>query len=320
MEWFVSQLGEEVVARYCERHDTAPLGRAVYGTPKWPKTVSKAGRDIPVPTEFRNTVAMLKHHGITVRHNLMTHGPEIVTPDGVVVVAERAENAGVAFIRDLARKYNLQIAAVEDHLQMLLGSGAYHPVAQWLTSQQWDGRDRLEELLSSLTLAKDFAPDLSLVLLRTWLVTAVKAATVPAGARQGVAAQGVLVLQGPQDANKTRWFESLCPQESNWFKDGLILDPTSRDSVQTATRYWLAELGELDATFRKADIARLKSFITEKADTYRSAYDRREEQHARRTVFCGSVNPSPYLVDNTGNRRFWTVPVTVCNPDPSRLA
>jgi putative DNA primase/helicase len=70
---------------------------------------------------------------------------------------------------------------------------------------------------------------------------------------------------------------------------------------------WLVELGEVDATFRKADIAHLKAFLTKDTDVLRLAYARKTSEFARRTVFFASVNQEDYLNDPTGNRRFWTI-------------
>lgn len=87
----------------------------------------------------------------------------------------------------------------------------------------------------------------------------------------------------------------------------MLLKPDDKDSVKQATSYWLVELGELDSTFRRADIAQLKAFITQDSDVFRKPYARRESCFARRTVFFGSVNPREFLHDSTGNRRYWTI-------------
>jgi putative DNA primase/helicase len=125
----------------------------------------------------------------------------------------------------------------------------------------------------------------------------------------GVSAHGVLVFQGEQYVGKTKWFKNLVPAELDVLKDGLILRPDSRDSIMLCVSNWLVELGELDATFRKADIAALKSWLTKDRDELRRAYDRRESHYPRRTVFFASVNPKNYLHDDTGNRRYWTIEV-----------
>ena len=86
------------------------------------------------------------------------------------------------------------------------------------------------------------------------------------------------------------------------------LRPEDKDSVKQAVSNWLVELGELDATFKKSDIAQLKGFITRDRDVIRMPYARKESSFARRTVFFGSVNPREFLNDPTGNTRFWTIP------------
>jgi hypothetical protein len=96
---------------------------------------------------------------------------------------------------------------------------------------------------------------------------------------------------------------------------GLMLRPDDRDSVKQAVSYWLVELGELDATFRKSDIAQLKAFITRDRDTLRRAYAKLESHYARRTVFFASVNPRQFLHDPTGNRRYWTISCSAIDHD-----
>ena len=56
----------------------------------------------------------------------------------------------------------------------------------------------------------------------------------------------------------------------------------------------IVELGELDATFRKSDIASLKSFITSDRDVLRRPYARLESEFARRTVFLHRLTQSNF--------------------------
>jgi len=44
-------------------------------------------------------------------------------------------------------------------------------------------------------------------------------------------------------------------------------------------------------------------------DEFRRPYQSAQEKFDRRTVFAGTVN-EPYLVDPTGNSRYWTIPLT----------
>ena len=60
-------------------------------------------------------------------------------------------------------------------------------------------------------------------------------------------------------------------------------------------------------------MARLKGFITSDRDKLRRPYARSDSEYQRRTVFCASVNDHAFLVDATGNTRFWTIPVTSIN-------
>jgi len=125
----------------------------------------------------------------------------------------------------------------------------------------------------------------------------------------------VLVLQGRQLLGKTSWFQALIPDEM--LRDSVILtghhlDPANKDSLTTAIKHSIVEIGELDSTFRK-DIARLKGFLTSDKDKVRRPYARTNSEYQRRTVFCASVIEETFLVDPTGNSRFWTLPVVEIN-------
>ena len=71
---------------------------------------------------------------------------------------------------------------------------------------------------------------------------------------------------------------------------------------------WLVEVAELDA-FRRTDVARIKQFLSLRADRYRAAYGRNVKELPRCCVFFGTCNQMDFLQDTTGNRRFWPVDV-----------
>ena len=93
-----------------------------------------------------------------------------------------------------------------------------------------------------------------------------------------------------------------------WFAEGLSLDLKSKDDIIKATSAWIAELGELDSTLKREQ-ASLKAFITLTEDRVRAPYAREPSYIPRRTSFCATVNPETFLKDETGDRRFWVVPL-----------
>ena len=259
----------------------------------------------------QNTRALLDFYAVQVRYNLMRHALEVEVPV-FKPNAERAANATLAWVENRAADHGLARKPILSHLVEM--AREYHPALAWVQSRAWDGVDRVEALVDTLELAATARePEFRRELVRRWLLGA--AASILPEFEGVFAAQGVLVLQGAQGKGKTRWVRSLVPAASPWVLTGRRIDPSSKDSVQIATAVWLVELGELDATFRRADIAALKAFTTQESDTLRTAYDRREERIARRTVFVASVNEPEYLVDTTGNRRWWTLPIERCNAD-----
>ena len=253
-----------------------------------------------------NVADVCQRLGITVRYNVISKEEEILIP-GAGFSLDNKQNASLAWLISECAKFRMPVDRVPDFITYLADQNLYNPVAQWITSTPWDGQDRLTDLLETVQ-AKDEASDprigqMKRAFITRWMISAIAGAFRPTG----VSAHGVLVFQGAQYVGKTKWFKQLVPQELGLLKDGMLLRPDDRDSVMKCVSNWLVELGEIDATFRKSDVAALKSFLTSDRDVLRRAYARKESAFARRTVFFASVNPKNYLHDETGNRRYWTI-------------
>lgn len=180
----------------------------------------------------------------------------------------------------------------------------YNPILEKLRESPWDGEHRLDEVYSLLGLADD--DTLSRTLVYKWLLQTV--ALLFNDTEQPFGAEGVLVLNGPQGAGKTSFFRHLALDPA-WFLEGGTIKDNDKDTVRRVVTHWITELGEVESTL-KSDISALKAFITNSRDTYRLPYGRFDRRTPRRTSLCATCNSDRYLIDPTGNRRFWSVPIT----------
>lgn len=258
---------------------------------------------------WENLEWLLDQYGITARYNEISKDV-VVTIPGRDYGVDAAANCSLAEVSSLCARNGMPKGDVGDYIKLIGVANRYNPAAEFITSRPWDGVSRIYDLVDTLTTPQGFDRSMVLMMVRRWLISAVAAVMKPTG----FWSKGVLVLQGDQSLGKTSWFKALLPPTMrDLVKDGATIDPSNKDSVTTAIGHWMVELGELDATFRKADIARLKSFISSDVDMLRRPYDRLESKYQRRTVFFASVNPKHFLADDTGNVRWWTIPVTGVN-------
>lgn len=293
-------------------HKVAPMGGAGYllgmgynssfmGFPD----ISPKGR---VKSTYANFLRLIEESEVTVRFNEMKHETEIDVPGCEFYPGDELDSA-VTVLESLAGATDFPTGNIERFIKLHAQRNSYHPVKEWIESQKWDGIDRISLLVDSLDSERR---DLTEIFITRWMIAAIAGLYE----KHGVIAQGMPVLQGPQNAGKSRWIAALVEGNGEFAKGGALLNPNDKDSVKQSIAYWIVELAELDGTFKKADIEALKAFITNNKDEYRAAYDRRESKRYRRTVFAASVNPRQYLNDDTGNRRFWTIAVgTNLNPD-----
>lgn len=179
----------------------------------------------------------------------------------------------------------------------------FNPVLDYFNGKHWDGHDHLGRLYRTLGIEDD---ELSKVLVRKWFMQGW--ALLHNDPNDPYGGEGVLTLAGPQGCGKTSFFRVMSIKPSKFFREGQSITG-DKDTTRRAVTAWITELGEIGCTF-KSDMDALKNFITAPKDTYRLPYAASDTVALRRTSLGGTVNGDKYLIDTTGNRRFWTVPIT----------
>jgi putative DNA primase/helicase len=268
--------------------------------------VTASGNEVVLAT-IPNIRHLMDAYGISARYDVIKKKIDLRVP-GLVGSPDNADNSALSHVISLSVLNGIPHTLVPAYIAAIADTNLYNPAAEFISSRPWDGRDRLEAFYETLTIKEHFPEDLKRTLIRRWMISAVAAVFHPNGFR----ARGVLVLQGDQSIGKTSFFLSLIPDpvlRDRLIKTELHLDASNKDSITTAISHWVVEIGELDSSFKK-DVALLKGFLTGTVDKVRRPYDRKDSHYPRRTVFCASVNSESFLVDDTGNTRWWTIPVT----------
>ena len=196
------------------------------------------------------------------------------------------------------REINVTPVVVSRSVAAVANTIRFHPVREYLGQLCWDGTARLDAWLITYLGAAD--TPLNRAFGARWLISAVARIMRP-----GAKADHMLILEGPQGTFKSTALKVLAGED--WFTDELA-EIGSKDAGLQMLGVWIIEIAEQDAISR-AEVSRIKSFLTRTTDRYRPPYERYVISVPRQCVFAGSVNPDTYLRDETGNRRFWPVRV-----------
>ena len=145
-------------------------------------------------------------------------------------------------------------------------------------------------------------------MLRKTLIAAVARAYDP-----GCKFDNACVIIGDQGARKSTFWSML---GGEFFSDALR-DISGKDSLQVLSSAWIMEWAELEAITNKKMAGDIKSFLSQSTDVYRVPYGKVAEKFKRRGIIVGTSNKTDgFLVDETGNRRFWCIKTSRSILDP----
>ena len=257
--------------------------------------------DKPLGT-LENLQAMLDYYQAVPRHNLMSHYIDIDVPGRKFLTEERL-NCQLTLIRSWAAQTRMPLETIAEQLSMLATRNAYHPMQEFIERESWDGITRVPQYLDTIRMEEEKEHTKGFIVFK-WLLSIVASVY---GFRNRPP-RGVLTFIGEQQQGKTTWLHYLVPK--GMYYQGHLLNLDDKDSSTKGLRYLICELGEVGSTYQKSTIEKLKSYIGQREDRYRLPYAREESHWPRRTIFAASTNNEEILHDQTGNTRWWVLPVT----------
>jgi hypothetical protein len=238
------------------------------------------------------------------RFNEMTMFVEVETTSGWVAMRDADMNS--AYVLLSQKGWIVGENPVIKAICHVARHQSFHPVRQYLLKVEQDTSTAafdLDEVAPRFFRSED---PLHVAMVRKWLIGAVWRAMEP-----GCQMDYCLVLQSRhQGIGKTTSFKALASPD--WFNS--TAPDGDKDFLLNVHSCWIFEMGELESHTGKRSAGHMKNLITITTDNFRAPYGKNNEPHRRGSVFCGTVNEDSFLRDETGNRRYWVVPIAGTDP------
>jgi predicted P-loop ATPase len=238
------------------------------------------------------------------RYNIFTQQIEI---QGQV-----AKNIEHFYLQLSEMGYKISKDIALDCLVKVAHENSYDPVRLYLEHVEAQVEPTYIDRLASTYLrpvdAAESQPTLYDHMIKRTLIAAVRRIFQP-----GCKHDHACVLMGDQGARKSSFWSAI---GGPFFSDALR-DISSKDDLMVLHRSWIMEWAELDSIVSKKHAGQIKGFLSQSTDLFRVPYGKATEAFPRRGIIVGSTNrDSGFLVDETGNRRFWVIPVTCTLQSP----
>jgi predicted P-loop ATPase len=257
----------------------------------------------PEKLETVELLALLRSKTDDIRFNTFTQEIEIKGKviDGVDRFYLRLAEMGYKVTKELAIDCLVQVA----------GENPYDPVRLYLEHVADTVEPTYIDRLATTYLrpgdAAHAEPTIYDEMLKRTLIGAVSRAFNP-GAKHDTAC----VLMGDQGAYKSSFWQCL---GGLFFSDALG-DISTKDDIMVLHRSWIMEWAELDHITNRRHAGQVKAFLSQSVDLLRVPYGKAVESFPRRGIIVGTTNKTAgFLVDETGNRRFWVIPTTKTQQD-----
>ena len=194
-----------------------------------------------------------------------------------------------------------------DTLELTIRAYAYahrrNEAMDWMKSLKWDGVSRIQQFFKSHLSADE--SEYTQAASKNWWVSMVARIMSP-----GSQVDNMVILEGVQGARKTSLLREIAGE---WYAEASAAFGT-KDFYQQIQGKLIIEIAELDM-FSKSDVNTIKRVVSNTVDEFRAPYERKHAKHPRRCVFVGTTNQDGYLMDETGNRRYWPITVGLVDMD-----
>jgi predicted P-loop ATPase len=247
---------------------------------------------------------LLEKHQDRLRYNELTMFVEVLTGNSWCAVVDADMDS--AYVLLSQKGWVIGVDPITKAACHVSRQQSFHPVRQYLLDLEENSSVEAFDLDQVAPRFFRSPEPLHVAMVRKWLVGAV-ARAMDAGCQMDYA----LVLQSRQQGiGKSTSFRDLASPD--WFTS--TVPDGDKDFLLNVHSCWIFELAELESVTGKRDAGRLKNLITSSTDMFRVPYGRTAERRKRGSVFCGTVNEDTFLRDETGNRRYWVVPIEGSEP------
>jgi hypothetical protein len=276
------------------------------GEPNWRER--RRGDDSPLPS-MHNARLGIVAMGIECRHDLfrdvtiINFAGDTITHEVKPLIGELT-NAALLQLRSMFSDrfgFDVEDKHILDAVKTLAFKNCFDPILDMLAEAEadWDGVERLDAWV--VTYLNCEGTELNSAVGRKVLIAGVRRARVP-----GCKFDNITTLESPEGWDKSTAVRTLSGDD--FFSDQGILGARDKEVQEQLAGVWMHENADLTGLSR-ADIEHVKAFASRQTDRARPAYGRVVEKKPRRSIEWATTNDTEYLQSQTGNRRFWPLPV-----------
>jgi predicted P-loop ATPase len=259
----------------------------------------------PEKLETAELLALLRSQADEIRYNVFTQQIEI---KGKVI-----DGADRFYLKLAEMGYKVGKELAIDCLVQVANENLYNPVTEYLLHcEQHVEPAYIDGLATAYLRPGDDGPSIYDEMLKRTLIGAVARAFDP-----GYKHDTACVIMGDQGAYKSSFWGCL----GGPFYSDALGDISTKDDVMVLHRSWIMEWAELDHITNRKHAGQVKAFLSQAVDLLRVPYGKAVEAFPRRGIIVGTTNKTAgFLVDETGNRRFWVIPTTKTQVDQINTA
>jgi predicted P-loop ATPase len=259
----------------------------------------------PEKLETAELLALLRSQPDEIRYNVFTQQIEI---KGKVI-----DGADRFYLKLAEMGYKVGKELAIDCLVQVANENLYNPVTEYLLHcEQHVEPAYIDGLATAYLRPGDGGTSIYDEMLKRTLIGAVARAFDP-----GYKHDTACVIMGDQGAYKSSFWGCL----GGPFYSDALGDISTKDDVMVLHRSWIMEWAELDHITNRKHAGQVKAFLSQAVDLLRVPYGKAVEAFPRRGIIVGTTNKTAgFLVDETGNRRFWVIPTTKTQVDQINTA